>query len=372
MKFGDYPKAGSLDGVSGFRSYVQSLGLDMPCDDIVSGGPNSPLGSPLEFDGMKIGHRLAVQPMEGWDCRDRRPAVGEHQAALAPVRPKRRQADLGRRGLRGAARWPRQSEAARHGRAQPEAISPICASIVIDAHKEATGGDDDLVIGLQLTHSGRFCKPNDNTKFESIIAYHHPLLDKKFGYPADRPVISDDEIKRLVEDLCDRGQACRGMRFRFRRRQALPRLSRPRIPERGRSAGTLRRQSGKPHPLSARRSSKASAPRRRGCASACGFSAVDTAPFKPDPERFTARRARSRRAGDGHAAVPLRLRRRSRRSAAHRSDRAQGVVSKFCAGSTSASSTSPRAAPITTRITSAPRFIRHPTAIIRRRILSSA
>ena len=36
MKFGDYPKAGSLDGVTGFRNYMQSLGLDMPCDDIVA------------------------------------------------------------------------------------------------------------------------------------------------------------------------------------------------------------------------------------------------------------------------------------------------------------------------------------------------
>ena len=29
MKFGDYPKAGSLDGVTGFRNYMQTLGLDM-------------------------------------------------------------------------------------------------------------------------------------------------------------------------------------------------------------------------------------------------------------------------------------------------------------------------------------------------------
>ena len=56
------------------------------------------------------------------------------------------------------------------------------------------------MIGLQLTHSGRFCKPNDNTKFESMIAYNHPLLDRKFGYPADRPVMSDDEVRRLIED----------------------------------------------------------------------------------------------------------------------------------------------------------------------------
>ena len=93
----------------------------------------------------------------------------------------------------------RQSETAHHDRAQPADIAEL-RDITIAAHKEATGNDDNLVIGLQLTHSGRFCKPNDNTKFESIIAYHHPLLDGKFGYPSDRPVISDDEIKRLIDD----------------------------------------------------------------------------------------------------------------------------------------------------------------------------
>ena len=72
---------------------------------------------------------------------------------------------------------------------------------VIAAHKEATGGEEDVVIGLQLTHSGRFCKPNDNTKFESMIAYRHPLLDRKFGEPADRKPMTDDEIKRLIEDF---------------------------------------------------------------------------------------------------------------------------------------------------------------------------
>jgi 2,4-dienoyl-CoA reductase-like NADH-dependent reductase (Old Yellow Enzyme family) len=71
---------------------------------------------------------------------------------------------------------------------------------VIAAHKEATGGETDVIIGLQLTHSGRFCKPDDNTRFEPVIAYNHPLLDRKFGYPADRPVISDGEIERLIGD----------------------------------------------------------------------------------------------------------------------------------------------------------------------------
>jgi 2,4-dienoyl-CoA reductase-like NADH-dependent reductase (Old Yellow Enzyme family) len=81
---------------------------------------------------------------------------------------------------------------------------------LVAAHKEATG-EENVVIGLQLTHSGRFCKPNDNTRFESMIAYRHPLLDRKFGVPADRKPISDDDIKRLIQDFvvaARRAQAC--------------------------------------------------------------------------------------------------------------------------------------------------------------------
>ena len=32
--------------------------------------------------------------------------------------------------------------------------------LILDKHREKFGTTDDLVIGLQLTHSGRFCKPN--------------------------------------------------------------------------------------------------------------------------------------------------------------------------------------------------------------------
>lgn len=210
MKFGDYPKAGSLDGVTGFRNYMKTLGLDMPCDDIVASGPNSPLGAPLEFEGLSIGHRLGMQPMEGWDCElDGRPSENT----------KRR---WRRFGLSGAKLiWGGEACAVRFdGRANPKQLymadhtqSGIAElrEILIKAHKETTGDDRGLVIGLQLTHSGRFCKPNDNTRFESIIAYNHPLLDGKFGYPADRPVISDDDIKRLIEDFVDtakRAQQC--------------------------------------------------------------------------------------------------------------------------------------------------------------------
>jgi 2,4-dienoyl-CoA reductase-like NADH-dependent reductase (Old Yellow Enzyme family) len=214
MKFGDYPKVGSLDGVTGFRNYVSSLGLDMPCDDIVAHGPSSPLAAPVEIDGMKIGHRLAVHPMEGWDCeRDGRPSENT----------KRRWRRFGLSGAKLV--WGGEACAVRpDGRANPkqlimteQSMGDIAAmrESVIAAHKEATGGEDNVVIGLQLTHSGRFCKPNDNTKFESMIAYRHPLLDRKFGVPADRKPMTDDEIKRLIEDFVVAAKRAQATGFDF-------------------------------------------------------------------------------------------------------------------------------------------------------------
>jgi hypothetical protein len=68
------------------------------------------------------------------------------------------------------------------------------------AHREAFGTTDDLVVGLQLTHSGRFCRPNTKV-LEPRIAYHHPLLDAKFGIaPDDDSVVwTDDDLERLID-----------------------------------------------------------------------------------------------------------------------------------------------------------------------------
>jgi 2,4-dienoyl-CoA reductase-like NADH-dependent reductase (Old Yellow Enzyme family) len=283
MKFGDYPKAGSLDGVTGFRNYMQTLGLDMPCDDIVAGGQTSPLAQPIEIDGMKIGNRLAIHPMEGWDCqRDGRPSENT----------KRRWRRFGLSG--GKLLWGGEACAVRpDGRANPKQLMMTAESqkdiaglrdIAIAAHKEAVGNDDNLVIGLQLTHSGRFCKPNDNTKFESIIAYNHPLLDRKFGYPKDRPVISDDEIKRLVGDYvvaAKRAEAC-GYDFvdvkhchGYLGHEFLSSVERP-----GPYGGSLENRTRFMREIV--EGIRAEAPRLK---IGVRLSAFDSVPFKPDPAR---------------------------------------------------------------------------------------
>jgi len=281
MKFGDYPKAGSLEGVTGFRNYLKTLGLDMPCDDIVAGGPGSPLGAPLECDGMSIGHRLAVHPMEGWDCQtDGRPSDNT----------RRRWQRFGQSGAKMI--WGGEACAVRpDGRANPKQLYMAEHSqadiadlreIVVKEHRAAVGDDKGLVIGLQLTHSGRFCKPNDNTKFESIIAYNHPILDRKFGYPADRPVISDDEIKVLIDDYiiaAKRAQQC-GFDFvdikhchGYLGHEFLSAVTRP-----GPYGGSLENRTRFLREIV--EGIRAEAP---GLRIGVRLSAIDTLPFKPDP-----------------------------------------------------------------------------------------
>jgi 2,4-dienoyl-CoA reductase-like NADH-dependent reductase (Old Yellow Enzyme family) len=72
--------------------------------------------------------------------------------------------------------------------------------LLVKTHEECYGRSDDLLVGLQLTHSGRFSCPHDIKRKEPLILYHHPLLDKKFGIAADYPVMTDDEITLLEQD----------------------------------------------------------------------------------------------------------------------------------------------------------------------------
>ena len=53
---------------------------------------------------------------------------------------------------------------------------------------------------MQLTHSGRFCRPNSRA-LEPQILYHHPLLDAKYDLPDDYPLMTDDEIDDLIGDF---------------------------------------------------------------------------------------------------------------------------------------------------------------------------
>jgi 2,4-dienoyl-CoA reductase-like NADH-dependent reductase (Old Yellow Enzyme family) len=74
-------------------------------------------------------------------------------------------------------------------------------TVLVEEHARNFGDTADLFVGLQLTHSGRFCRPTDKKKLEPKILYHHPILDRRFGIPPDYPCLSDSEISRLIDDF---------------------------------------------------------------------------------------------------------------------------------------------------------------------------
>jgi 2,4-dienoyl-CoA reductase-like NADH-dependent reductase (Old Yellow Enzyme family) len=192
----------SLKTVADFRQHAASLGIDLPCEDTIMTGSASPLAQPvthLSINGKQPGNRYVVQPMEGWDGTPRGGITDD------VVRRWQRFGESGAKLIFGG-----EAMAVRpDGRANPNQLlineenKPGLARLreaLIAAHKEHHGSADDLLIGFQLTHSGRFCKPNDESRLEPRVAYRHPILDRKFGVTSDAQVWTDSELDQLIED----------------------------------------------------------------------------------------------------------------------------------------------------------------------------
>ena len=188
----------SLKTVDQFRAHLAGLGLDLQLDDDIVAGAASPLVKKASWRGRTIGNRWAIHPMEGWD--------GTTTGGVTEPMIRRWQ----RFGESGAKLiWGGEAMAVRpDGRANPNQLilnpenqAGIAGlrETLIQAHAEKFGTTDDLVIGFQLTHSGRFCRPHDKKKWESRIAYKHPILDAKFNVTSDDQILTDDDLKRLVE-----------------------------------------------------------------------------------------------------------------------------------------------------------------------------
>lgn len=281
MKFGDYVKVKSLQTPAGFRENLQRMGLNMPCDDALESGAASPLGSPLTIDGLTIGNRFAIHPMEGWDAlEDGSPSDNT----------RRRWQRFGASGAKLI--WGGEAVAVRpDGRANPNQlmlndqtqreIGEMRESLVA-AHREVMGGDQGLVVGLQLTHSGRFCKPNDHHKQEPMILYRHPILDRKFKLRPDHPVMSDGDIRQLIDQYVAVAKRAAALGFDFVDLKAchgylghefLSAKTRP-----GEFGGSLENRTRFLREIVA--GVRAGAP---GLKIGLRISAIDSVPFRPDP-----------------------------------------------------------------------------------------
>lgn len=191
----------TLKTVSDFRAHVASLGIELPCEDEIVAGNASPLAQPIDsvtINGKRIGNRWAIHPMEGWDGTTTGGVTEEM------LRRWQRFGESGAKLIYGG-----EAMAVRpDGRANPNQIiiteenKAGIASLretLVKAHQERYGKTDDLVIGFQLTHSGRFCKPNDKKRMEPRVAFRHPILDRKFNVTSDAQVFTDAEIEELIQ-----------------------------------------------------------------------------------------------------------------------------------------------------------------------------
>src|SRR6476660_2000865 len=156
-----FTHVGGLRDVRRFRAYLAANGIDLPCDETLLHGPDSPLGQELHRQGVHLGNRFAIQPMEGWD------GTTEGRPTELTFRRWRRFGASGAKLI-----WGGEAVAVCHeGRANPNqlVIGPNAAADLsqlredlIQEHKQSVGTTEGLVIGLQLTHSGRYSRPNSH------------------------------------------------------------------------------------------------------------------------------------------------------------------------------------------------------------------
>jgi 2,4-dienoyl-CoA reductase-like NADH-dependent reductase (Old Yellow Enzyme family) len=208
------PRISTLKTADLFRARIDELNLPLPFDETMGAGPESVLSQPLNSTCGPIGNRWCILPMEGWDgTSDGRPT------------------DLTRRrwknfGLSGAKLiWGGEAVAVREdGRANPNQLMINAQTLphlielreILEAtHRQHFGTTNDLLIGLQLTHSGRFARPSDKQRLLPQIAYRHPILDAKFGITQETPLLTDDDLKRLIDDFVNAAKLASAAGYRW-------------------------------------------------------------------------------------------------------------------------------------------------------------
>ncbi|HSG71156.1 MAG TPA: NADH:flavin oxidoreductase [Planctomycetaceae bacterium] len=176
---------------------ARSLGGDLTVSDRLDA-----LFQPLEIGTLTAKNRLAVQPMEGCDG-----TLDGHPDELTYRR-------YHRFGAGGAAViWGEATAITDEGRMNPRQLCltdetvPSIKKMIDECrafHRESCGSDDGLLIGLQLTHSGRFSyrKP--------LRVTNDPLLDPltfdktlNRAVGANDPLLTDNDLRQLEERYID-------------------------------------------------------------------------------------------------------------------------------------------------------------------------
>ena len=150
------------------------------------------LFQPVRVGDFTTGNSMAIHPMEGCDG-----TLDGNPDELTWRRYER----FGRGGAKLI--WFEATAVCKEGRANPRQLwlteqnvgeYAQLLQMIRRVHREEWGRDDDLLIPMQLTHSGRYSYPR------RIISYHNPLIDQKTNTSTDEAILSDDALERLEDD----------------------------------------------------------------------------------------------------------------------------------------------------------------------------
>jgi 2,4-dienoyl-CoA reductase-like NADH-dependent reductase (Old Yellow Enzyme family) len=194
----DYASLSEFGTAGEFSQYLRSAGIDIPVDEVVETGRNSPLSQGVSLNGFEIGNRWAILPLEGSD------SDVEGNPTEASLE---RWARFGRSGAKLI--WGESAAVRKDGRSSPGQLLIDAATgtglrrlrdAAASAHRETFGDTSDFKLGIQMTHSGRLSHPAPSGDPAPVTVRHHPQIDVTVGPPPDQPLLSDAQLYELIDD----------------------------------------------------------------------------------------------------------------------------------------------------------------------------
>ncbi|MCH2132220.1 MAG: hypothetical protein MK116_00570 [Phycisphaerales bacterium] len=209
-----YTPPGRIKSVEEFR---ETLGRHAGTIDCLEdhGGRHGPLGRSIRILGRTVSNRFCVQPMEGWDGQP------DGSPSAHTIRRWARFGESGAELIWGGEAYAVQAD----GRANPNQLfmnpdgdNRAWLGTLLDALRQGAvkmGDDPDTrIIGLQLTHSGRFSRPTKEGP-RPLIVHPHPQLAHKYGLDHDHPLITDDELRVIRDRFIEAAQLAHEAGFDF-------------------------------------------------------------------------------------------------------------------------------------------------------------
>jgi 2,4-dienoyl-CoA reductase-like NADH-dependent reductase (Old Yellow Enzyme family) len=200
LKHVSFPPVPSFKTAAAFKTHLATLPIPLACDDALQPPEQSALARPLEIEGRTIGNRFCIHAMGGLD------GTGDGKATELVTR---RWVNFGRSGAKliwggeavAISRESRDSPFQLYYHPDNRASHERLLRDLRSAHRERFGTTDDLLVGVQITHSGRYSRPEPDFQARPRIAYRHPLLDARSGVEDDRCVLSDMELEGIVGEF---------------------------------------------------------------------------------------------------------------------------------------------------------------------------